>query len=104
GPETCQRGVGSRGTPLNCNDGTVCTADTCDPVLGCRNTAVANGSPCPDSTVCNGAETCQGGTCTAGTALSCNDSNPCTTDSCDRSVGRRVGKDGDGTSCRDANQ
>src|SRR5438874_7297710 len=27
--------------------------------------------------------TCQGGACTAGTPLNCNDGNPCTTDSCD---------------------
>jgi len=37
--------------------------------------------------VCNGAETCQGGTCAAGTALSCNDSNVCTTDSCNAVTG-----------------
>jgi hypothetical protein len=37
--------------------------------------------------VCNGAETCQAGSCTAGTPLNCNDGNACTTDSCDPLAG-----------------
>src|SRR5262249_16151529 len=62
GTETWQAGVCTAGAPLNCDDGNPCTADTCDAVLGCQHTAVATGTPCPDATVCNGAETCQAGT------------------------------------------
>lgn len=56
-----------------CDDGTVCTTDSCQPALGCRRPAVPNGTSCADATVCNGSETCQNGTCAAGTPLVCDD-------------------------------
>src|SRR5262249_55215737 len=65
-----------------CNDGSVCTTDSCDPVAGCRHVAVADGTSCADSTVCNGAEVCQAGVCQPGSPLNCDDGNPCTTDTC----------------------
>jgi len=37
---------------------------------------------CDDSNACNGIETCSGGTCQAGSPLTCNDGNACTTDTC----------------------
>jgi hypothetical protein len=37
--------------------------------------------------VCNGDEICQGGACTPGTLLDCDDQNPCTTDECARMEG-----------------
>jgi hypothetical protein len=52
-----------------------------------RGTNVPDGTSCADSDLCNGAETCQSGTCTAGTPLSCDDGNPCTTDSCNPATG-----------------
>jgi hypothetical protein len=102
GAETCIAGICVAGTPLNCNDGNPCTADVCLPVSGCQNTAVPNGTPCADGTVCNGAEVCQAGTCTAGTPLNCNDGNPCTVDSCDPVTGCHVTAVPDLTSCADA--
>lgn len=42
---------------------------------------------CDDGNVCNGSETCVGGSCQAGTPLNCNDGNACTTDSCNTSTG-----------------
>jgi len=42
---------------------------------------------CDDGDACNGTESCASGHCTAGTALDCNDSIDCTTDSCGASVG-----------------
>ena len=38
---------------------------------------------CDDGDVCNGDETCNAGVCDPGTPLTCDDSNPCTDDSCD---------------------
>jgi hypothetical protein len=73
GGETCQAGLCTSGTPLNCNDSNVCTTDSCDPVAGCQNLAVPNGSSCSDGDVCNGGETCQGGVCTAGTPPNCDE-------------------------------
>ena len=40
-----------------------------------------------DGNACNGVETCRSGVCASGTALNCNDSNPCTSDSCDPAAG-----------------
>jgi hypothetical protein len=82
GAETCLSGVCTAGTPLNCDDGNPCTADVCDPVAGCRHTPVANGTACPDGSLCNGTETCQSGICLPGTALNCDDGNACTADTC----------------------
>jgi hypothetical protein len=40
-------------------------------------------SDCTDGNVCTGVEHCVSGSCVAGTALNCNDNNPCSVDSCD---------------------
>src|SRR5262245_2362930 len=101
GAETCQGGVCTPGTALVCDDQNPCTTDTCDPVAGCQHVNVANGLPCPDATVCNGAETCQNGVCTAGAALNCVDANPCTADSCDPVLGCQHTPVVNGTSCAD---
>src|SRR5207245_11505855 len=78
GVETCQAGVCTAGTPLGCNDNNPCTTDSCDPAAGCRNVPVVNGTPCGDGNVCNGAETCQAGACSAGAPLtSCSDGDAC---------------------------
>ncbi len=37
GVETCQFGLCTPGTALDCNDGIACTADLCDPLAGCHN-------------------------------------------------------------------
>jgi uncharacterized repeat protein (TIGR01451 family) len=87
GAETCQNAICQSGPPLNCDDTNPCTSDSCDPVLGCQNVALLNGSPCADGTVCNGLETCQNALCTPGTPLVCDDGNVCTTDSCDPVLG-----------------
>jgi Ca2+-binding RTX toxin-like protein len=77
---------------LECDDGNVCTADSCQPVLGCSHPPVPNGTLCLDSTVCNGSETCQAGTCTAGTPLLCDDGLFCTgAESCDAVAGCQPG-------------
>jgi hypothetical protein len=42
----------------------------------------ANGTECDDGLFCNIGETCQAGVCAGGMALSCNDNQSCTADSC----------------------
>src|SRR5204863_289082 len=96
-------GVCTAGTLPNCNDNNPCTTDTCDPVQGCQHAAVANGISCSDGSVCNGAETCQAGTCAAGTALNCNDGNPCTSDICDPVAGCQHQTLPDNAACSDGN-
>jgi hypothetical protein len=41
-----------------------------------------NGTPCDDGNACTTGDSCQGGTCSPGSATVCNDNNVCTTDSC----------------------
>jgi hypothetical protein len=84
GTPTCDPTTGTcgPGTPLNCNDNNPCTADSCDPILGCINDAAPlYGTPCSTNNSCQ-----QNGVCTNGTCLgtpvangtACNDNNMCT--------------------------
>ncbi len=103
GDERCSDGICTPGTTLVCDDGDGCTNDACDPLTGCTTTPAANGTSCSDGDRCNGVETCQGGTCRAGDALSCNDRNACTSDTCDPVAGctfaPQAGACDDGDAC-----
>ena len=80
GDELCGGGTCNAGTPLTCDDTNVCTDDSCVPASGCVFTN--NTDPCADGNACNGDELCGGGSCNAGTPLTCDDTNVCTDDSC----------------------
>jgi len=83
GNETCNAvGVCQAGTTLNCNDNNQCTTDSCDPVLGCLNTPVTDGTSCSDGLFCTDPDTCVNGLCTT-PARDCADSIDCTVDACD---------------------
>ncbi|MEY3014593.1 MAG: hypothetical protein RIT45_3328 [Pseudomonadota bacterium] len=70
-----------------CDDGTDCTSDLCKGKSGCEHIPM-NGAPCDaDGSVCTTGDSCQAGVCTAGTALDCDDKNPCTQDSCQQTKG-----------------
>ncbi len=74
----CRAAVGACDVAETCSGSSAtCPADVLAP----------NGSSCSDGNLCNGAETCQNGTCTSGTALVCNDGNVCTNDSCSPATG-----------------
>lgn len=73
-------------------DNTVtCRADAgaCDVAEVCTGTGAAcptdafedDGTACPNATVCDGAETCQSGVCTSGTALMCESYQACNPES-----------------------
>jgi hypothetical protein len=68
-----------------CNDGNPCTDDACDPVRGCVFTN--NVRTCSDGNACTIHDVCQGGQCTPGTPVVCNDLNPCTSDTCNPATG-----------------
>ncbi|HLK10099.1 MAG TPA: putative metal-binding motif-containing protein [Candidatus Binatia bacterium] len=51
-------------TPIICDDGNPCTADGCDPVLGCRFVPQPDGLACFDGDFCAGPEACRTGQCT----------------------------------------
>ena len=68
------------GAALNCDDDNVCTKDSCDLQSGC--TAVNDDSLiCDDNDKCTDKDGCKAGVCT-GSAVSCDDGNSCTADSC----------------------
>ncbi len=74
-----------QGTAKSCDDGNPCTTDSCDKALGCKT--AANTAACDDGTVCTEGDVCSGGACKPGKAKNCDDNNPCTTDSCDKTAG-----------------
>ncbi|MEY3012244.1 MAG: hypothetical protein RIT45_979 [Pseudomonadota bacterium] len=82
-----------------------CAVNTCVPATGaCAPKAAADGKPCDaDGSVCTPGDACKGGTCTAGTKLDCDDSNPCTDDACDGIKGCdpvfNIGNCDDGDAC-----
>ncbi len=65
GIETCNPATKlCESTPLNCDDGNMCTADSCDPVSGCINDPVPReGLPCTDGDACTEVDTCLSGVC-----------------------------------------
>ncbi len=105
GAETCSAGgVCQVAMALGCDDGNACTADSCSAMGGCQHAPVMVGTSCADGNACNGAELCNvGGVCLAGTALSCDDENPCTADGCTAMGGCQYTPVMVGTSCADAN-
>jgi hypothetical protein len=108
GTETCSAGVCRAGTAPVCNDGNACTTDSCVPATGCRYAAIAGccttSAQCDDGNGCNGLETCQSGTCRAGTSLACGDADPCTTDTCSPTAGCQHAPVAGCASCTSASQ
>ncbi|TAK18990.1 MAG: hypothetical protein EPO40_35555 [Myxococcaceae bacterium] len=105
GAETCNAaGACAAGTALSCDDGNVCTTDSCSPASGCVNTPVSAGTSCADADACNGAETCNAaGACTPGAPLVCTDANPCTVNTCNPASGCAVTFLDDGAVCGSTN-
>ena len=77
----CQAGECTPTGQMICNDGNVCTDDSCDPQAGC--TFAPNIDVCDDDNPCTKDDKCAGGWCIAGAMLDCDDNNLCTDDSCD---------------------
>jgi hypothetical protein len=113
GDEVCSGGTCTAGTSLDCNDHKACTADSCDPILGCQNqpiTIPSQACPCPNGDVdcdnlnaCDGIETCAGAgeTCVPGTPPDCQTTNPCLTPGCNEQTGCTLTPVSPGTQCND---
>ncbi len=97
--ETCQEGTCTGGAALNCNDGNVCTDDSCDDVAGCLHENNEKG--CQDGNICTVNDSCLDGQCVAGKPLGCNDNNECTDDSCSPETGCLFAPNNN--NCNDAN-
>jgi hypothetical protein len=97
--DSCFFGLCS-GTPLVCDDGNTCTADSCDAVLGCQSVPVANGTSCTDGNACTSSDVCTAGVC-GGTPVVCSDGDPCTADACNPTSGCFATPMPNGASCED---
>ena len=86
--DKCADGACQKGAPRNCNDGQLCTDDSCDPAnftTPCKN--APNADKCSDGDACTTADQCFAGKCKPGPALKCDDNEVCTADSCDADKG-----------------
>ncbi|MBM4355378.1 MAG: hypothetical protein FJ109_16590, partial [Deltaproteobacteria bacterium] len=83
--DSCKGGACMPGLPVACDDGNVCTTDSCNPATGCAY--VVNTLACDDGNACTLKDTCSKGGCTGGPAPSCDDGNPCTDDACEPAAG-----------------
>ncbi|MSQ83880.1 MAG: hypothetical protein EXR77_13510 [Myxococcales bacterium] len=88
GTDGCKAGQCAAGSPIVCDDKKPCTFDTCDAAKGCM--AINLALPCDDGSVCTVGDVCKDGQCGSGTAVTCNDGNPCTSDACDKAKGCTV--------------
>lgn len=80
---TCDPYLGCSESPIDCDDGNVCTTDSCDKDTGCQHAPVV----CEASDACHSAGTCNPLSGCAETPITCDDGSPCTTDTCDPSGG-----------------
>ena len=107
--DLCVGAICTAGKKVDCDDKNGCSNDSCDPVKGC--VYVANSEPCDaDGSACTANDNCADKNCAAGKAVVCNDSNPCTLDTCDPKTGKcdfaglpkdTTPCDADGTVCTD---
>ncbi len=78
-------------TVVNCDTSkdTFCSYAACVPSTGlCVTKSFPDGKTCnADSSICTVGDSCQGGVCTPGPALPCDDGSPCTSDACENGVG-----------------
>ena len=68
-----------------CDDNNLCTDDSCVPFKGCVH--IGNGKTCDDGSKCTKTDKCVDGKCTGTEVVSCDDGQPCTTDTCDKAKG-----------------
>ncbi len=74
--------------PVLCDDGSVCTTDSCDTIAGCQFVPEADGTTCGgDGSLCGALSSCQAGKCLAIQSAGCDDGNVCTNDVCDPKAG-----------------
>ncbi|MFT5433761.1 MAG: hypothetical protein ACI9OJ_004469, partial [Myxococcota bacterium] len=84
--DSCAGGSCQAGNGKECDDSNPCTDDACNQQTGdCVN--LNNSDPCDDGDGCTLVDVCIGGDCVAGTPPDCDDSDECTSDSCNPETG-----------------
>jgi hypothetical protein len=83
----CNAGTCVATTSCGCNEASDCPATGPCSQSNCTNgqcasEALPDGSACDDGDACTNNNTCTAGTCGGGTAMVCDDLNPCTDDAC----------------------
>ncbi len=103
GDELCSADAScGSGVAPELDDENPCTVDSCDSAVGVLHLPVAPGTHCGDADLCNGDEVCDAaGSCLPALPPGLDDGNPCTTDSCDPTLGVRHDPVLPGTSCGD---
>ena len=89
GDEICLDGVCTDVDPVDCSGVTdPCLVPQCNINTGACDLPVDDDTPCADADLCDGAETCQSGTCTAGAAVDCSAvADPCLLPQCNTATG-----------------
>lgn len=101
--DTCGGSVCLPGAVSSCNDGNVCTTDACKPVDGACDHTATGGTGCSDGDACTDSDACDGNTCKGGTSITCDDTDPCTVDSCAPLTGCKHTPADPGTPCGGTN-
>ncbi len=105
--DTCQAGACTGGNPKQCVALDAChDVGVCDPLDGlCSDPLKADGSPCSDGDGCTTSDSCQNGTCSAGTPVVCQPLDGChVAGLCDPATGLCTNPaKGDGAGCDDSN-
>ena len=81
----CELGKCIYGQIDACDDGEICTTDSCDPLEGCVHSL--NEAPCDDADVCTFGDHCHLGECISSSEMICDDGNLCTDDNCNPQIG-----------------
>ena len=104
--DACSLGqcLGTLLTAKSCDDNNDCTNDQCKPKDGCVNTDLADGTLCNDGNKCTADTKCSTGVCAGGQKVTCDDKDPCTEDSCDKSDGCKFKVLPDGVTCDDGSK
>lgn len=96
-----EKGACEPGNAAKCDDNNPCTDDGCDKKAGCNAANAKDGAACT-AHPCAEIQVCQNGSCQKTKEKNCDDSNPCTSDSC--SANGRIGScehTGQGGACSD---
>jgi hypothetical protein len=102
--DACKAGKCVAGAKVQCDDGSPCTVDACDPQTGaCTYVAGPDGIACSDGTACTVADACANGQCLPGPSVPCSDGLACTQDGCDPKSGACVFTPLTGPPCSDGN-